>query len=144
MTGRATYNLKLNFRPSRHKVSNWVIIDHGDSSELVVEVSNRYGKKSFEIATKIGGSSSEKIHGTCEGMLRSAGNWERRVGLDGIAVGGAYQSQTLGELHFSFWSPKKGDQLYELIEAVFESLAKVNLGEDWDGYFEQLRMYFKS
>lgn len=142
MTGRATYSLHLGFSPSFDRASSWVIIENGDSAELNVEISEGHGLKGFKIATKIVGSSSEKIHGACERVLKNVENWEPRSGFDGIYVDGSYESQTLGDLRFSFWSPERGDLPHELVEAVFEATATVNLGDDWSDYFEELRSYF--
>lgn len=142
VTGRATYSLTLSFVPSFDQGSRWAIIDDGDLAELNVEVFGRDGLEGFEATTKIDGCSSAKIHEACEEVLKDVGNWEGEIGWDGIVVDGSYESQTLGDLRFSFWSPERGDLRDVLVEAVFEAAATVNAGDDWNDYFEQLRSYF--
>ena len=142
MSADSAYSLQLDFRPSFHRPSKWLVTRSAEVSDVLVAVSDFHDSKGFELTTEISAGDSELIHNVSNRVLRQVGLWERQVGLDGIGVEGTYQSDELAELSFSFWSPQRNDEPHELVGAVFAAVESLNLGDGWNDYFEQLRWCF--
>lgn len=136
------YQLQLDFRPSFHRRSMWVILRSGMETGLFISVMEGLGKPQIDRTFEIPSDDAETIYQASYDLILRYSRPSNHRGLDGIFIDGSFLNEHLSLKTFNFWSPKKNDYPHELINVVLSPLKFQILDVMFNDYYEELWRYF--